>query len=271
MKAGHETPKWNWPSEAALCKAFEALIPKQWISYNETGGFDMLLVHKNGMQIGVEAKLTLNAKVLVQATENMRRVAGPDYRAVLVGRVIAENAVIASRLGLTVITLDVKWSGPRRGFLHQGPPRPQFALGWNCRLPEFPLAGYDAKAGRWQDRENWHDFCPETRLALPEYLPDVGAGHSAPQTLSDWKIKAIKICVWVEINQRINRSVFRSLKIDPGRWMDGYWLQKGNQRGWWVAGNAFPASRLRKQHPEVYAQVEADFPVWSKSISEVSG
>ncbi|TIU81425.1 MAG: hypothetical protein E5W01_20510, partial [Mesorhizobium sp.] len=59
-------------SEAALCAAFIARLPKDWTAYPETAGFDILLVRgADGAQIGVEAKMTLNAKVLMQAVEGL--------------------------------------------------------------------------------------------------------------------------------------------------------------------------------------------------------
>lgn len=84
----------TFETEAALCQAFIRSVPAEWIVYPETAGWDILLVHRiGGWQIGVEAKQTLNAKVLCQAIDGVRYNAdGPDFRAVLVGRVVAENA-----------------------------------------------------------------------------------------------------------------------------------------------------------------------------------
>jgi hypothetical protein len=74
--------------EVDLCKAFIETLPKGWTNYNETGGYDILLVHdETGFQIGVEAKLRLNAKVICQAMSGLNSVydhSGPDCRAVLV-------------------------------------------------------------------------------------------------------------------------------------------------------------------------------------------
>nr|WP_139181169.1 hypothetical protein [Pseudomonas aeruginosa] len=55
-------------SEAELCAAFidEFNRVPGWTCYPETAGFDILVVHAEGRQIGVEAKLQLNAKVAAQ-------------------------------------------------------------------------------------------------------------------------------------------------------------------------------------------------------------
>ena len=75
-----------FPKETDLCAAFIAAVPKDWLCYAETGGWDILLVRRNdGCQIGVEAKLRLNAEVLCQAAEAWYQPdQGPDYRAVLI-------------------------------------------------------------------------------------------------------------------------------------------------------------------------------------------
>lgn len=262
--------KHKFEREADLCRAFQKCVEDNgdWHFYAETGGFDIVLVHKvNGVQIGIEAKLTLNTKVLLQAIEYQSGPNGPDFRAVLVGKVVADNAVLARKLGLQVITMDTKWKGPRR-YNAQGPVQPIFNIGYHCDLPVFRFKAYDPKAWihTYEDR-NWHDLAPENRLTLPDYIPDVEAGHPAPQTLSGWKILAIKVCIYVDRNKVINRAVFRQMKIDPSRWMTGHWLAKGKTRGNWVAGPHFPLESYRRQHPVVFEQIEADWDTWSKLIT----
>ena len=49
-------------TEADLCTAFARCVDKRdWIIFNETAGWDILLVRKaDGFQIGIEAKLKLS-------------------------------------------------------------------------------------------------------------------------------------------------------------------------------------------------------------------
>lgn len=263
---------YRFSKEADLCREFLKLIPDEWTAYNETGGFDILLVHENGMQIGIEAKLTLNSKVLMQAVlgRNNAGYPGPDFRAVLVGRVVAENEALAKAFGVTVLTLRTKLIEPRmRTFSKgaaEGPPRPHHELTYNSRLPEFKISEYNPNAFAWADRDYWIDEAPCARISLPEYVPDVEAGHPAPQTLSIWKIKAMKVCIYVQKEKTISRALFKVLKIDPGRWMDGYSMIKGQKRGEWVAGPSFPSDVYRKQHPTIYAKIEDDYSIWSKQL-----
>lgn len=265
MKAEYPT----FETEAALCQAFRLNVPPEWIVYPETAGWDLLLVHREGgWQIGIEAKLTLNAKVLAQAIEGRSRwhEAGPDFRAVLVGKVVAENAVLAQALGLTVIrpkghgNLDWSHSGRRS---KQGPTVPLF-------MPDLPEVEKLVKISdwwsRWDPDGNWLDQFPTRRHKLPDYIPEVAAGVPSPMILSDWKIKAMRVCVWVEKHGAITRAVFRDLGIDPGRWMTGVWLAAGSERGQWVAGPRFPSAQLRREHPNVFAKIEADYPTWAAKV-----
>ena len=77
--------------EVQLCSAFIAALPEGWVPYAETGSFDILLVRAlDGFQIGIQAKLRLNAKVIRQACEGGRAatvmVPNPDCHAILVPR-----------------------------------------------------------------------------------------------------------------------------------------------------------------------------------------
>lgn len=139
----------NWETEAALVADFETWVRShanalnnrlrsQWVVYHETCGWDLVLVRvDDGFQIGVEAKLALNTKVLCQALEHDRysQGEGPDCVGVLVPAIKTQHglATLARRLGITVITADYirdGWSGkpgrprfsPALPHPHEGPP-----------------------------------------------------------------------------------------------------------------------------------------------------
>jgi hypothetical protein len=260
-----------FPKEADLCAAYCKVIPDNWIVYPETAGFDMLVVERStGVQIGVEAKLRLNSKVLIQAGDLHHRAqeTGPDFRAVLVPEIKPterELAVIATHLGITVITCK-PWvrsqgytldSNRRNGFI-AAPGLPDVA---KTLKPKDWL-----DAAWWRTKPEWFDLAPVSRLSLPEYVPEVPAGVPAPMVLSDWKIKAIKVCVFVLAQGSVNRGHFKALAIDPSRWMDGHWLMRGSPRGEWVPGPRFPAEQWRRDHPNVFAQIEADFAKWGAPL-----
>lgn len=258
----------TFETEAALCQAFIAGIGMEWVAYPETAGWDILLVHRaGGWQIGIEAKLSLNAKVLAQAIDGREySKTGPDFRAVLVGRVVAENATLARALGLTVISPKEEppvseWAARR---LPHGPRIPAF-------VPSLPEAEHFIRIsdwwGRWHTDFAWLDQFPEARCRLPDYVPEVAAGVPSPMVLSEWKIKAMRVCIWVERSGSITRAVFRQLGIDPSRWMNGHWLKAAAERGAWVAGPHFPAAQLRREHPNIFAKVEADYLEWSKKVA----
>ncbi|WP_379069284.1 hypothetical protein ACHMW4_04110 [Mesorhizobium sp. UC22_110] len=233
----------QFATEADLCKAFIEALPKEWTAYPETGGFDILLSRNaDGFQIGVEAKLRLNAKVITQAAEyagyHYVDRPGPDCRAVLIPEGVSmELSAVCELLGITVVAMHTpsKW---RRSF------------GF---LPDLPKPDN----GSW--RNDWQELCPATRIVLPDWVPDVGAGRSAPVALTDWKILAIKIVITLAKRGYVTRQDFAFFKISMSRWTQERWLkQDGN--GGWIAGDRMPD--FKAQHPVNYPQIEADFEKW---------
>ncbi len=241
-------------TEAALCAAFiDAIDKRSWVAFPETGGFDILLVRKvDGFQIGVEAKLVLNLRVLTQALEEARwwetKHTGPDCSAILVPDNVPSGglAAILPHLAVTMIVM-------------------RFGLDWrlNKRFsPELPREGDEY--GAEHDRREWHELCPDVRLPLPDYVPDVVAGSSAPLQLTTWKIAAIKIAVIAERRGFVTRSDFRALKIDPRRWIDGQWLVAQpfgrSMVPAFVVGPRCPD--FRRQHPKVIEQIASEINDW---------
>lgn len=249
-------------TEAELCAAYAGCVPDNWTIYNETAGFDMLLVHETGFQIGVEAKMKLNPKVVLQAADTGYRSgtgSGPDARAVLVPALSGQShelASICALLGITVIEVAHRRRLPSVYGRNN-------SKEWSAK-PKLPTP--QKMSDRWTRDRNWYDIGPEERCELPEYVPDVQAGVSSPVILGPWKIKAIKVCVFVEKRKNITRRQFRKLDISPSRWMDGIWLQKGGTKGKWIAGPHFPADKYRSMHPVVYEKIEADFHKWSAEL-----
>jgi hypothetical protein len=246
-------------NEAALCQQFISKLPEGWTAYPETAGFDILLIRNaDGAQVGIEAKLTLNAKVVLQSLgyEDYYSFDGPDFRATLVpsGTAGGELKQIARRLGIvTIEVMSDEVHGASMTAIYGGrvylksQPQPFFS-------PDLP-----AIVSPWGDV--WLDHCPPRRCKLPEYVPDVGAGHSAPIQLSDWKIRAIKICVILERRGYVTMEDFKHLQINRQRWIEMRWLSLTETRGKYVAG-ARPID-LRAQHPVNYEQIAADFDKWA--------
>jgi hypothetical protein len=245
----------NFRTEAELCAAFIEAVPKGWIAYPETQGFDILLVHQDGAQIGIEAKLILNTKVLVQVAQDRDSSyhgGRPDFRACLVGRSVAETAALAKIIGVTVLELRASHSRSGKYSI--------FPVG----LPE--MRAYKAGDYWYGGQGPWHDEAPAERLTLPEYVPHVVAGRPAPIKLSGWTIAAMKACILAARLGYLTRQHFVELRLSPSRWFDGYWMIKGETRGQWVPGPSFPTDRFKNQHPITWAEIEADWPKWGDPL-----
>jgi hypothetical protein len=227
--------------EADLCGAFLAALPEGWTAYPETGGFDILLVREaDSLQIGIQAKLRLNAKVIRQVVEEggstLVTTPGPDCRAVLVpqGTAGADMTEICRLLGLTVIVLPGHWHQPFN--------------------PALPRPRQDAES------KTWFEWAPGQRIALPDHVPDVEAGRPAPVRLTAWKIKAIRIAVTLDRRGFVLREDFKHHKVDMRRWVaprSGWLVQHATG---WSKGPRLPD--FRSQHPRNWVQIEADYDKW---------
>lgn len=242
-----------FPSEAALCAAFIAEVTsgkmsrRPWRAYPETAGFDILAVRDDGVQVGIEAKLRLNVAVVTQALPSAWAYAetGPDYRAVLVPWDAAQSGLdtICERLGVKVMRFA---PGGYAKSTREG-------ITFRVHNDGLPDNGYDER--------RWHEWCPVRRCTIPEYVPDVAAGASAPVKLTEWKVKAIKLAVLME-HRPVTRADFKALQIDPSRWTDRHtgWLRPTPEG--YVPTSAMPD--FRKQHPKNYAEIAADKLTWMR-------
>jgi hypothetical protein len=231
-------------TEIELCARFIAAIGNDWTAYNETAGWDILLVRKDdGFQIGIQAKLKLSTDVINQAIESeWVHTTGPDCRAVLVPWGDARGFdKICAYAGLTIIRVTAPGSDEKYIYRH------------NVFDPNLPTM----KAG-W--RQEWFELAHDKRHDLPEYVPDVAAGASAPLQLTDWKIKAIKIAVTLERRGHVTRQDFKHHGIDHRRWIapGQGWLVVTDGR--YTRGPRFP--NFKAQHPVVYEQIQADAKKW---------
>lgn len=255
----------KFQKEADLCAAFLKTVPECWTAYSETGGFDILLVHDCGAQIGIEAKLRLNAKVLRQALDGVDswyESVGPDYRAVLVPHGNDDMAYVAGRLGLTVLMVSISSEGVENGCVNYEPGK-KFSAGRLMSRPELPkFSDLPDLKNIWLHQENWHDFSPPKRICLPEFVPDVPAGEPAPRQLSKWKIQALRLTILMDRRGALCPADFRAAQIGMSMWTQNRWLSASGTRGVWLRGEAWPGQRWKNEHAGVFSEIEADFYRW---------
>lgn len=231
----------TYTTEAELCTTFIDWVKKEngnarrgkaapvWTPYAETAGWDILLVADDGTQIGIEAKLKFNMKVLAQSLpdkwDSYTDRPGPDYRAVLVPKFDSDHLRICAALGIVMIATK----------------------GWGQEFrPDMTPGQGEHYAAMW------HHWNPSQRCKLPDYLPDVQAGCPAPLQLTDWKVKALRILATIDARGYVTKQDFKKQRIDPRAWTGSQrLLVPGAEPGQFVRGKA----EFDKQHPVVYAQV----------------
>jgi hypothetical protein len=174
-------------------------------SYGRSG-WDILFVHPEGMQFGIQAKMTANLKVIAQAIDDRHSMSPkgmqrPDYIGVLIPFYSDEMSLVANRLCVRVF-----WPG------------------------EFYLTAWDAlwQWGSWGLQES------DCRIELPDFVPDLEAGIPAPIQMTPWKIKAIKIGLLLVKQGFLTRKDFHDENISPTLWRQK-WLDLDKKvRGHWI-------------------------------------
>jgi hypothetical protein len=249
-----------FPTEAALCDCFLASLQKLggWTAYPETAGFDILAVYDaTGHQLGIEAKLALNAKVADQILPDHYMgyrddgVEGPDFRAVIVPAITEASEGIAKMLGILGVMV---WTPGESncGGLSFG--RALDRYGGYSGQPD--RRSYDLEDGGLNEWDlAWHDWNPPRRCVLPEIVPSVRAGVPAPLRLTPWKIGALRVLAMLEVDGFVTAKSVRDCGVDARRFCanDGWLEQLGGGR--WGRGRI---PRFDTQHPEAYAQVLAE-------------
>lgn len=240
----------DYKLESELCADFAAWAKHYgWAVYPETEGWDLLLVDQQGRQLGIEAKLTLNPKVIQQAIGDgggfYGADIGPDHRGILVPEV-GPLAPIASFLGVEVFY--GQRSGHRRWDHEKG------CLGDEVKYSSPHFNRFQWGAYNRQLTAGMFDWNPEKRHPLPEYVNEQPGGVPGPIQLSEWKIGALKVMALLEVRGWVDRKDVRRLGCDPRRFCagDGWLTAQGEGR--WGIGRV---PRFDLQHPTAYADILA--------------
>lgn len=242
-------------SEAELCdifmKEFNAI--DGWSCYPEAAGFDILVVHQDGRQIGVEAKMQLNAKVADQILPDRYEFygrPGPDYRLVIVSKITDASRGIVKMLD----QLGVKVMVPRES--------------WNTQLQRHYSFDLRQNLIEASGRQPYHyDICtfdwnPPERCQVPVMVTSLRAGIPCPVRLTPWKEKALMVLAQLRSQGFITAKQISSHGVGVTAWTQApgskpAWLAKGTERGTWIETEHLPA--FDKQHPEVYALAVSQF------------
>lgn len=221
-------------TEVELCAEFMAWARGEGHRcYPEWAGWDILVETSDGLQVGVEAKLRGNFKVLAQAIAPRETLRGPDFHAVLVPKASSDFKAVARELRIWVID----WSR-----------KPQFNEMMSRRRRPLPFDYAGISPMRWRHHER-HEAPPVEELEKPAGLP-------SPSGLTWWKVRAIKLCLRLESQGYITSRDFKEFGISAratwiGRWIEWDGTKVGRCHRY-VAKEPHPHDpRPDQLHPEV--------------------
>lgn len=199
--------KHSYKKESELCDDLVKLArEKKWRVYPETSDCDLLLVATEetitvnampGTQVAIQAKLNANIEVLRQSLPEWYGDQGPHFYAVLVPTASQAFRDIARRLQILVYEMH-----------EPGIYKP---------LEVLPL-----RAKFYYPKPLW---TPDSELWTP-------AGVASPKSITQWKIRAIKVCL-----DALDRGYLTREHLDEGRQYYSLWHKKqwiintGNKEG----------------------------------------
>jgi hypothetical protein len=223
--------------ESDLCAEFMAWARGQGHRcYPEWGGWDILVVTSAGVHVGVEAKMRAGIDVLEQAMWPAEDSPGPTYHAVLVPTAGGSFKSIARRLKVWVM----EWS-----------PKPAWLAQYRQKSDTLLPAG--VRHLEWIHQAA-QQLPPVEELNQP-------AGVPSPSSLTQWKLKAIKLILRLESRGYVTSKDFNELGISMGSTWVGRWIEwdgtKIGRRHRYVAIAEPRSTRPDKMHPEVADAIRA--------------
>lgn len=186
-------------TEHEMCESFRASVEKDgWVVYPEIGDYDLVVV-RDGVQAGIQAKLRASIKLLAQIVSNIGRLSpsecGPDYLALLVPKCDPDFKSVAEFIGAIIF-------------------EPRVRTGWGdvparVQWGKLDHALLQAQTARF-----------EKPLELPDIvlLGDVRAGTPCPTRLTAWKVRALRLVARLEIRGYVTATDFREIGLHTSRW-----------------------------------------------------
>lgn len=184
-----------------------------WRIFPETSGWDILLV--KDIQIGIQAKLKDNIDVLSQAIEGKQSIninakwinAAPHIRAVLVPRASREFRNVATGLGILVV----------EGLISRR---------------DISGKKYWAKEIKGLDKfDKRHLTYPSKLCWIPDIEINVPAGVKSPRSITEWKVKAVKLCLKLNKKGYLTSKDFQDEKMSITIWKIKWLLASDKKDG----------------------------------------
>lgn len=231
--------------ETDLCNDFiEHAESNGWIVYPETNDWDIFMVAnkvtrniKLGDQVGIEAKLKPNLKVLSQAYSRSLyyKEAGPDFVCALVPEVTPEFENVSNALGIIPIAMFEKRDDSHIRVVSKF---------------EFSL---HKRNRRIYSKKLW----------VPDVQVAVSAGSAGPRKVTSKKIKMVRHCLYMlDNNGMCTSDSFAENDVGNYRtWLNLKWIKDSGMR--------VGSKKLWVLNPNSYDRPDRKWPEIVKSIRDV--
>lgn len=198
-------------TEIDVCKRFQSVAEEEgWTVYPEVADWDLLCVWEQdeprrglgkypqpGDQLAIEAKGRCRVQALEQCIRRLglqlrssggaRRKYGPDYAAIAAPTIGESFGFVARCMGIHTYEVDETFGKSHRT-------RHAIPISKNKRL----------------------DF--KEKLWTPPVVPDIQAGASSPEPLTQWRVQALKLCAILRGRGWASTADFKRLDISKIIW-----------------------------------------------------
>ncbi len=236
--------------ESELCEYFIGIAKEYgWTIFPEQNDWDFIMV-RNGIQVGVQAKLKANKKVLTQCLPRLLYNGnGPQYRAVLVGehkgrslksRRENDNLFYTLAKHLKIIVFDAS----RTELLTAG-------FGYNLAKLSGNRYGYQLHLRHY----HWK---PSELEWLPDFVPTLPSGVPSPKTVSKYKMAMLELREiekergWLCLKDCKQIVKKYNTRWGPSGLLSGYWrctgekIEGSRQKKWVLKGSRWDPDVLFK-------------------------
>lgn len=240
MRRNKDKP-YKFESEAELCSnLMDAARAEGFKVYPETSGWDILL-ERDGVQLGIQAKLHANFSVVAQALPSAyywqkrpRPAKGPAFRCVAVPKCDGAFKHVCMRCKIVVMTPDT-------------------------------LGRFDLRY--WKDLA-FYDWKPELPSWVPPFEPDLQAGVPSPVSVTPWKLKAVKLSLLLLEQGFITTKDASAFGINIKGWVQSKWIKQSGQKQGRLTRYVRTEKRLpHERFPE--AIVPGDYEPYTKLEGKV--
>lgn len=201
-------------SENELCNIFIEYAKKNnWRVFPETSNFDILIV-KNNFQVGIQAKLKPNIDVIAQSLDHSHE-KSPNIKAILVPQATRKFKLVCKALKIYVIEGVIK-----KCKVENNGKKINIKVYWDKEI----------KTILPNENNKYYLRISKNKCWIPDVEINTPAGVKSPKRITEWKVKAVKICIKLNEKKFLTSMDFKLANLSMIIWRSKKWIIDSGER-----------------------------------------